>query len=301
MASGGKFLKIEPLELRFTFEPRKQISCCLHLSNPTNNHVAFKAMVSNRTNYCVRPNTGIILPQTTCGITVIKQAQHQPPIGMQCKDKFKIQSVLLSSCVDLTYITKNVGKNISKMERFNVEPMEVKFPFEVNKRISSSLKLSNMTENYVAFKVMSTHPKDYGGLPNRGIVVPQSATDVTEVPPDTWCKPRFLVRTAVVSPTTTEEDINHEMFAKAGLVKDFKLIAVHTLAPQAAVPAAEGSEACSSKKAYPKHNDSSSNISQEFRSCDSKKKLRSSPSIFGRIVDSFGFTSRSHHGYEKLE
>ncbi|KAL3499577.1 hypothetical protein ACH5RR_038670 [Cinchona calisaya] len=352
-ASGGRFLKIEPLELRFTFEPKKQISCYLYLSNSTDNYVAFKVLTSNVTNYTVQPNYGIILPQTACGITVKMQPQNEPPTGMQCKDKFKIQTVLLGPCADLTNITKSVfnkeegysmeeyklpviylsaalplssefkeanslltddenldSSQMSTMDLFNVEPVEVNFPFEVNKQISSSIQLSNMTKNYVAFKLMTTDPKNYCVRPNRGVMVPQSTSNITvkkqarKTLPDTESKDKFLVRTAVVSPTTTEKDINWKTFGKEGegQVKDIKLRVVHTLAPQATFPVAEGSEACTSKGAFMKSNDSS-NISQiqESPSCDTQRNLRSFGSIFRMIVDFFGFTSRSYHGYRKIE
>ncbi|XP_051136991.1 vesicle-associated protein 1-1-like [Andrographis paniculata] len=95
MAS-GELLNVDPLELRFPFELKKQISCSLQLSNKTENHVAFKVKTTNPKNYCVRPNTGIVLPRSTCDIVVTMQAQKETPPDMQCKDKFLIQSVVAS-------------------------------------------------------------------------------------------------------------------------------------------------------------------------------------------------------------
>ncbi|KAL5725827.1 hypothetical protein ACHQM5_008924 [Ranunculus cassubicifolius] len=40
--STGELLNIDPQELNFSFELKKQISCSLQLSNKTDNHVAFK-------------------------------------------------------------------------------------------------------------------------------------------------------------------------------------------------------------------------------------------------------------------
>ncbi|GAB2224539.1 hypothetical protein Drorol1_Dr00005301 [Drosera rotundifolia] len=94
--STGELLDIEPTELKFPFELRKQISCSLQLSNKTDNHVAFKVKTTNPKKYCVRPNTGVVLPRATCDVIVTMQAQKEAPPDMQCKDKFLLQSVIAS-------------------------------------------------------------------------------------------------------------------------------------------------------------------------------------------------------------
>ncbi|KAK2433064.1 vesicle-associated protein 1-4 [Trifolium repens] len=81
-------------ELQFPFELRKQISCSMQLSNKSDNNVAFKVLTTNPKKYCVRPNNGVVLPWSTCDIIVTMQAQKEAPIGMQCKDKFLIQSIV---------------------------------------------------------------------------------------------------------------------------------------------------------------------------------------------------------------
>lgn len=94
--SAAELLDIEPQELTFAFEPKKQISCTLQLSNKTENHVAFKVKTTNPKKYCVRPNTGIVAPKSTSNIIVTMQAQKETPSDMQCKDKFLLQSVVTS-------------------------------------------------------------------------------------------------------------------------------------------------------------------------------------------------------------
>ncbi|XP_019420369.1 PREDICTED: vesicle-associated protein 1-2-like [Lupinus angustifolius] len=89
----GELLSIEPLELNFPFELKKQISCSLQLSNKTDSYVAFKVKTTNPKKYCVRPNTGIVMPRSTCDVMVTMQAQKEAPPDMQCKDKFLLQSV----------------------------------------------------------------------------------------------------------------------------------------------------------------------------------------------------------------
>ncbi|XP_074268827.1 vesicle-associated protein 1-1-like [Silene latifolia] len=103
--STGELLSIEPLELQFALELKKQISCSLQLSNKTDNYVAFKVKTTNPKKYCVRPNTGVVLPRSTCDITVTMQAQKEVPADMQCKDKFLLQSVIAPQGVAAKDIT----------------------------------------------------------------------------------------------------------------------------------------------------------------------------------------------------
>ncbi|EEF50326.1 vesicle-associated protein 1-2 [Ricinus communis] len=94
--STGELLTIEPQELQFPLELRKQISCSLQLLNKSDNYVAFKVKTTNPKKYCVRPNTGVVLPRSTCDVIVTMQAQKEAPLDMQCKDKFLLQSVIAS-------------------------------------------------------------------------------------------------------------------------------------------------------------------------------------------------------------
>ncbi|KAK4740813.1 hypothetical protein SAY87_024401 [Trapa incisa] len=113
--STGELLNLDPLELKFPctsalvsfpdlslvpqglrVELKKQISCSLQLSNKTDSYVAFKVKTTNPKKYCVRPNTGVVLPRSTCDVIVTMQAQKEAPPDMQCKDKFLLQSVKTS-------------------------------------------------------------------------------------------------------------------------------------------------------------------------------------------------------------
>ncbi|XP_062091592.1 vesicle-associated protein 1-3 [Humulus lupulus] len=91
--STGNLLNVQPSELKFHFELKKQSSCSMQLTNKTDKHVAFKVKTTNPKKYCVRPNAGIVLPGGSCNVTVTMQAQKEAPLDMQCKDKFLLQSV----------------------------------------------------------------------------------------------------------------------------------------------------------------------------------------------------------------
>lgn len=91
--STGDLLNVQPSELKFPFELKKQSSCSMQLSNKTDKYVAFKVKTTNPRKYCVRPNVGIVLPRSICNITVTMQSQKEAPPDMQSKDKFLLQSV----------------------------------------------------------------------------------------------------------------------------------------------------------------------------------------------------------------
>ncbi|KAJ6795987.1 vesicle-associated protein 1-1-like [Iris pallida] len=103
--STGELLGIDPLELKFPFELKKQVSCSIQLSNKSDDYVAFKVKTTSPKKYCVRPNTGVVLPRSTCDVIVTMQAQREMPPDMQCKDKFLVQSAVVSPGVTAKDIT----------------------------------------------------------------------------------------------------------------------------------------------------------------------------------------------------
>ncbi|PIN14377.1 VAMP-associated protein involved in inositol metabolism [Handroanthus impetiginosus] len=90
-----QLVEIQPREIKFIFEVKKQCSCAVHLANVTDQYVAFKVKTTSPKKYCVRPNVGIIKPKTTYDFTVTMQAQKSAPPDMLCKDKFLIQNTVV--------------------------------------------------------------------------------------------------------------------------------------------------------------------------------------------------------------
>ncbi|KAL5701440.1 hypothetical protein ACHQM5_026776 [Ranunculus cassubicifolius] len=103
-----ELLEIIPRELRFTFELKKMSSCTVQLINKSNQYVAFKIKTTNPKKYCVRPNTGILHPQSVCDFTVTMQAQRVAPPDMQCKDKFLIQGTVVPEGTEAEAITADI-------------------------------------------------------------------------------------------------------------------------------------------------------------------------------------------------
>lgn len=114
-----ELVDIQPREIKFIFEPRKQSSCITQLINKTDKNVAFKVKTTNPKKYCVRPNTGIISSKSSCEFKIIMQAQQEPPPDMVCKDKFLVQSKVVpdgTSDKDITSETfsKEDGKYVQE-------------------------------------------------------------------------------------------------------------------------------------------------------------------------------------------
>ncbi|KAF8692979.1 hypothetical protein HU200_039345 [Digitaria exilis] len=121
-------------------------------------------------------------------------------------------------------------------ELLGIEPIELRFPFELNKQISCALQLTNKTDKQVAFKVKTTSPKKYCVRPNNGIVAPRATADVVvtmqaqrEAPPDMQCKDKFLVQSAILPNEDIPKEVTGDMFTKqsGNVVDEVKLKVVY--------------------------------------------------------------------------
>uniref|UniRef100_A0A0E0EI26 MSP domain-containing protein n=1 Tax=Oryza meridionalis TaxID=40149 RepID=A0A0E0EI26_9ORYZ len=107
-------------------ELKKQISCSMQLSNLSDDYIAFKVKTTSPKKYSVRPNTGVVLPRSTCDVVVTMQAQREAPPDMQCKDKFLVQSVIAPSGVTVKDIT---GEMFTKESGNKVEEVKLRVTY----------------------------------------------------------------------------------------------------------------------------------------------------------------------------
>ncbi|KAK4282843.1 hypothetical protein QN277_014171 [Acacia crassicarpa] len=91
----NQLLEIEPKELKFLFQLKKQSSCSIQLTNITEYHVAFKVKTTAPKKYSVRPNVGVLMPNSAREFIVTMQALKEAPADTLCKDKFLIQSTVV--------------------------------------------------------------------------------------------------------------------------------------------------------------------------------------------------------------
>uniref|UniRef100_A0A453RXG5 MSP domain-containing protein n=1 Tax=Aegilops tauschii subsp. strangulata TaxID=200361 RepID=A0A453RXG5_AEGTS len=137
-----------------TVELMKQSSCSMQLANKTDRYVAFKVKTTNPKQYCVRPNIGVVLPGSTCDVTVTMQAQREAPADLQCKDKFLVQSVAAENGaatqdISAAMFNKEPGKVVDECKlRVIYVPTSSPSPFsEDSEQGSSARSLENGTPN----------------------------------------------------------------------------------------------------------------------------------------------------------
>ncbi|KAL2472508.1 Vesicle-associated protein 2-1 [Abeliophyllum distichum] len=105
----------------------------------------------------------------------------------------------------------------------SVHPEDLTFHFELEKHSYCDLKITNNTENHVAFKVKTTSPKKYFVRPNTGVIHPwdSSVIRVTlqaqrEYPPVMQCKDKFLLQSTIVPPNVDVDQLPQDTFNKEG-------------------------------------------------------------------------------------
>lgn len=70
----------------------------LVVRNPNNRPVVFKIKTTAPKQYCVRPNSGRIEPGQEVEVQVLLQAmKEEPPTDFRCRDKFLVQSTIISA------------------------------------------------------------------------------------------------------------------------------------------------------------------------------------------------------------
>lgn len=85
-------VSVDPtLELRFLFEPRKEASTCLQITNKTDGFIAFDVKI-NPSKYRVQPSRGTMPPCSRCYIVVTMEAQAKAPPNMWCPEMLLVQS-----------------------------------------------------------------------------------------------------------------------------------------------------------------------------------------------------------------
>ncbi|KAK9052766.1 hypothetical protein SSX86_029396 [Deinandra increscens subsp. villosa] len=116
---GAKLLEIDATAIKFICEVKKQSTSSVHLSNISDEYVAFKVKTTSPKRFCVRPNSGIISPKSECDFTVTMQGLRSAPSEVECKDKFLIQSTVVDAAtkeedVTLELFSKSSGKYVEE-------------------------------------------------------------------------------------------------------------------------------------------------------------------------------------------
>lgn len=107
-------VELDPVELGFKRPFQQEVSQTLRLKNPHSDPVAFKVKTTAPKQYCVRPNSGRIEPGRDVEVQILLQAMKEdPPPDAKCRDKFLVQSVLVTADKEFT----NVGSLWAHIEQ----------------------------------------------------------------------------------------------------------------------------------------------------------------------------------------
>ncbi|CAI9275058.1 unnamed protein product [Lactuca saligna] len=135
---GGKLLELDGSSIKFICEIKKQSTSSVHISNISDEYVAFKVKTTSPKRFCVRPNSGIISPKSECSFTVTMQGLRSHPSEVECKDKFLVQSTVVDSgtkeediTVDL--FSKSSGKYVEEKKLRVVLVSKQDLPVEEHK------------------------------------------------------------------------------------------------------------------------------------------------------------------------
>jgi len=119
---------LTPQELGFRRPFNHEVNETLKLGNPNNAPVAFKVKTTAPKQYCVRPNSGIIQPNSSVEVQVLLQAMKEdPPLDAKCRDKFLVQSVLTTS--DNADNVANIWSNVEKTAKSSIQERKIRVNF----------------------------------------------------------------------------------------------------------------------------------------------------------------------------
>ncbi|CAL4899286.1 unnamed protein product [Urochloa decumbens] len=114
----GDMLGIEPLEIHLAFEPNKQISSSVELTNDTDDYFAFRITTTSLRPYCIDTDKDILPlpPRSKCSITITLQALEKAPPRNQCRDEFSVQSTRVDRSLTVTELTGDLfGEHSGKV------------------------------------------------------------------------------------------------------------------------------------------------------------------------------------------
>lgn len=128
-------------------------------------------------------------------------------------------------------------------DMLGIEPLDLHFLVEPNKQISCSVRLTNDTDDYFAFNVQTTNPKQYRIQPDRDVVPPRSERSVTIIllqepmqaaQDNKRCMDELSVHSTRVDEGVTATDVNELLFTRQTdkVVDHVSLTVVFDMSPE---------------------------------------------------------------------
>ncbi|KAM0830195.1 hypothetical protein ACQ4PT_066368 [Festuca glaucescens] len=143
--SEDDMLGVKPLELHFSFDLNKQISCSLKLTNQTDGYIAFNIETMSPLPYCTQPNKDIVPPRSNCSVQITLQAQDKPPRDMKRVDEFIVWSVKVNDGLAAEDITTDMFSKEKGV--VDVVKLDVIFSAGESTRVNDGLAAEDRTTN----------------------------------------------------------------------------------------------------------------------------------------------------------
>ena len=158
-------VELDPVELGFKRPFQHEVSQTLRLKNPHSDPIAFKVKTTAPKQYCVRPNSGRIEPGKDVEVQILLQAMKEdPPPDAKCRDKFLVQSVLITADKEFT----NVGSlwsHIEQTAKSSIQEKKIRVLFLPAGDASTPARANGASRDSLL-----PSPSPEGSTPSRGFV-----------------------------------------------------------------------------------------------------------------------------------
>jgi len=113
----------------------------LFIRNRNPESIAFKVKTTAPKQYCVRPNSGIVGPHDQIEVQILLQPmKEQPPPDFVCKDKFLVQSMVLS-VVDLQKQLSELWSEAEKTKSHTIFEQKLRCVYDLEASTASETAL----------------------------------------------------------------------------------------------------------------------------------------------------------------
>ncbi|KAK6519687.1 phosphatidylinositol-binding protein scs2 [Arthrobotrys megalospora] len=122
-------IELHPAELGFRRPFDRETVQKLYIKNPNPGPVAFKVKTTAPKQYCVRPNSGRIEAGQDVEVAVLLQAMRDdPPPDFRCRDKFLVQSVLITADQEFANIA-SVWSSVEKLGKEHIQEKKIRVTY----------------------------------------------------------------------------------------------------------------------------------------------------------------------------
>lgn len=159
-------VELDPVELGFKRPFQHEVSQTLRLKNPHSDPVAFKVKTTAPKQYCVRPNSGRIEPGEHVEVQILLQAMKEDPApDAKCRDKFLVQSVLITADKDFTNVA-SLWAHIEQTAKSSIQEKKIRVLFLP---ADDSASTPAKTNGFSRDSLLPSSPSPEAVTPQRGV------------------------------------------------------------------------------------------------------------------------------------